>query len=1272
MMLRKRPQPKETPAKAKRAARPAEEESDASSDAADDVSSDDDRDEDYDTAPRQATPSRRPRASTTPKKRARAASDDELDIFGADDSDSDDDAAAAASPKKKQKKRAAAALRTPAKSPKKRGRAEKAKEGSGAAAEAEGAEDAEGADARKTPGRKRKATPSSSASKRRRAAAATAEGEGAGDEAAEPNYDSLSILERVNEGQDATLAREWVTKYEADQYGALCELVNFVVEASGCPERVSSKQIEDGDIDGVLKLLISDTFTAQEGSDYLVVSKKNKKFRKRFLAFWGKLVRACKGSVLYDETLMTTLVAWLSALGSSSVRAFRHTSTLALLQIARSVVETVGEISEQLEDMGRHQRSERRKSSDKKTDRFKRVTDQVEDLRERTSKLDDILVEINRNVIVQRYRDAFPDIRVEAITALADIVSAYPDNFLDENHVKYLGWTLSDKNSEVRSATIRGIAKILGDSDRRDKMTTFLERFKPRIVEIATRDKESDVSVEAVRLCSTLATEVHALEEPDLRALFGLVNDVNPVIRKAAGAFALAVSKPQAGDGMVDSAARLKNVVEFVLEHTHLPQMPCYAVDAMWDAEPALRDWSALIAMLTDSGPDRLSDREQTVVAGILNAACKRTAEAAGRAAGKDAERATEAHDAMTAEVARALPGLLKTYRDDAEKAEELCEAVQSLALGVYGSLRLESHMTELVECLVDVYERHSSVDVLQTVARSLRFLARSEHTQRAEAEAVAMKLAESLYRSLGGDEGNASFVGDVSVDAGDDAAAERAAGKLLCLRRLTVLDAQLCLPASIAFEGHATVAIRGRAVESAKVSDELCVVAVQAACQRLLWALAKALEDPPLLPTEDILDRRATLVGYLATLLEEESKAVSDAAFFALVELACAFSTRLSTTSLRNLSFTLMQSLIEQMVLYVQSAVSELPQKKPKAKDGNKQKAKEAADDKAKSDSDSEASSSEEDAKKKKKGRKKAQQKGGDADADADVEEADKPNENEDTETAEDEEKRGRCERLISALAKGACLGGLGVNEAAEVLAYVRRVSKSVNDVAKALLHKIRELEKGAKQDERSEWEVLVLALCKRFELAYKQGSDEDMTAFAEYARWLSTTFGPAPPPELRLSLFSMVQEGILWVFQSRETFEDRLPFLQHGLYHFVHRLTSAEAKSIGRLVADRRDNCVSEWSLDLMEESEEHQPFFQLVKHLEMLSKGEKGITPAKLSTAARKDGRVSRRQKIRKLDLGSADEAEKEPASEGDGEKEQPEPEKHAEPEADNAEV
>ena len=63
----------------------------------------------------------------------------------------------------------------------------------------------------------------------------------------------------------------------------------------------------------------------------------------------------------------------------------------------------------------------------------------------------------SHSVFIHRYRDAEPAIRSECIRALGLWMKKHPDHFLEGNHLRYVGWVLTD--------VVSGLPPLLDDVD---------------------------------------------------------------------------------------------------------------------------------------------------------------------------------------------------------------------------------------------------------------------------------------------------------------------------------------------------------------------------------------------------------------------------------------------------------------------------------------------------------------------------------------------------------------------------------------------------------------------------------------------------------------------------------------------------------------------------------------------------------------------------------------------------------------------------------------
>uniref|UniRef100_A0A3B4Z988 SCD domain-containing protein n=2 Tax=Seriola lalandi dorsalis TaxID=1841481 RepID=A0A3B4Z988_SERLL len=104
-----------------------------------------------------------------------------------------------------------------------------------------------------------------------------------------------------------------------------------------------------------------------------------------------------------------------------------------------------------------------------------------------------------RGVFVHRYRDRLPEIRVACIEELGMWLKTDPEDFLNDGCLKYLGWTLHDKQSPVRMQCVRALQGLYQEKEFIGRLELFTSRFKERMLSMVL-DKEADVAVEVVNL----------------------------------------------------------------------------------------------------------------------------------------------------------------------------------------------------------------------------------------------------------------------------------------------------------------------------------------------------------------------------------------------------------------------------------------------------------------------------------------------------------------------------------------------------------------------------------------------------------------------------------------------------------------------------------------------------------------------------------------------------------------------------------------------------
>jgi len=245
------------------------------------------------------------------------------------------------------------------------------------------------------------------------------------------------------------------------------------------------------------------------------------------------------------------------------------------------------------------------------------------------------------SVFVHRYRDSDPIIRADCVAALGVWSVCYSAYFLEGSNLRYLGWVLSDKATAVRHEAVKSIHGLYSKKDYIVSLHPFTERFKPRLIEMATRDIDLPTRVAVIQLLRTIDDQ-GLLEDEQREQLCLLVFGTEARIRKAVGGFVDSVwtetvegklmgrrdlkkETPRAQakalaellikwSKMVDEESKqttdgTQTQDEPAKEHTKLvlddptPAIArrdriTLAVESLWDDIDIIRDWQSLLQLL--------------------------------------------------------------------------------------------------------------------------------------------------------------------------------------------------------------------------------------------------------------------------------------------------------------------------------------------------------------------------------------------------------------------------------------------------------------------------------------------------------------------------------------------------------------------------------------------------------------------------------------------------------------------------------------------------
>uniref|UniRef100_A0A3B4FFU4 Cohesin subunit SA n=1 Tax=Pundamilia nyererei TaxID=303518 RepID=A0A3B4FFU4_9CICH len=567
--------------------------------------------------------------------------------------------------------------------------------------------------------------------------------------------DPVTLFEVVKLGKSAmqSVVDEWIESYKQDRDLALLDLINFFIQCSGCKGTVRIEMFRNMQNAEIIRKM-TEEFDEDSGDYPLTMPGPMwKKFRYNFCEFISVLIRQCQYSIIYDEYMMDTVISLLTGLSDSQVRAFRHTSTLAAMKLMTALVNVALNLSIHQDNTQRQYEAERNKIAGKRAnEKLELLLQKRKELQENQDEIENMMNSIFKGIFVHRYRDAIAEIRAICIEEIGVWMKMYSDAFLNDSYLKYVGWTLHDRQGEVRLKCLKALQNLYTNRELFPKLELFTNRFKDRIVSM-TLDKEYDVAVEAIRLVTLiLQGSEDALSNEDCENVYHLVYSAHRPVAVAAGEFLhrklFSRHDPQAEEALAKRRGRsspngnlIRMLVLFFLE-SELHEHAAYLVDSLWESsQELLKDWECMTELLLEEpvqGEEMLSDRQESALIELMVCTIRQAAEAhppVGRGTGKRVltakERKTQIDDKnkLTEHFIMALPMLLSKYQADSEKVANLLQIPQYFDLDVYSAGRMEKHLDALLKQIRLVVEKHIEADVLEACSKTYSILCSEEYT---------------------------------------------------------------------------------------------------------------------------------------------------------------------------------------------------------------------------------------------------------------------------------------------------------------------------------------------------------------------------------------------------------------------------------------------------------------------------------------------------------------------------------------------------------------
>uniref|UniRef100_A0A3B3I8U6 Cohesin subunit SA n=1 Tax=Oryzias latipes TaxID=8090 RepID=A0A3B3I8U6_ORYLA len=655
------------------------------------------------------------------------------------------------------------------------------------------------------------------------------------------------IYDAICSGKAAivTVVDEWLDSYKQSREGGLLVLINFIVQSCGCKGVVTREMFDSMQNAEIISTLTKEFNETSGNYPLSTPGPQMKHFKAGLSEFSRVLMRSCRNSIIYDEYIFPSLLALLTGLSDSQVRAFRHTSTLLALKVMTGLVEVAVTVSVQLQTTQRQIDTEKSKNPQiRASDKLEELHATISELKENREEVCSMMNATFRGVFVHRYRDLLPDIRAICIEELGVWLNKDPEDFLNDGCLKYLGWTLFDKQSAVRLQCVRALQGLYKEKEFIGRLELFTSRFKERMLSMVL-DKEPDVAVEAVNLLLLiqLMTE-EGLSEEECGRIYPLVYAAHRGLASAGGAFLYNKFQSLIAQENNNNNAAFFHVLIAFYTQNEFHEHGAYLVDSLWSvAGSELRDWETMSALLLqDAG---LMYEEEGVLLELMMCAVRQAAQGTppvGRsharkiASMKEKKVQEQDRSRITTHFIPILPQLLAKYSADAKKVSLLLKAPLYFDLEMYSSTQwLKKYLDLLLSQVCGVVEKHTDSTVLQACAQLANTLCSENYTFSSRAHLAFSQLLDDLVECFN------SYFAEILQGGADKDDTYSAA---TALKKIAVFSSAKDPTGWKLFDS--CLQLLNSRLESLDLHTELTVSALKCAGFHLMWAKVNVDKSKP------------------------------------------------------------------------------------------------------------------------------------------------------------------------------------------------------------------------------------------------------------------------------------------------------------------------------------------------------------------------------------------------------------------------------------------
>lgn len=345
----------------------------------------------------------------------------------------------------------------------------------------------------------------------------------------------IYLLDALSDEKAAlqAIVNDWLSSYQEDQVEAIYQLLGVIVKVSGCTDVVSKESLrQEAHIVKVLEELQESIKDSSPEAPFLSKTKDGKKLRSRLLDFFRLLVKLGLHDAFSEPTLLQFIKGWFVIMSSSAYRIFRQIATTISLKFMTYLCDAAHELETQ-KDVSLQQTAGSKRKGKVAT---KKKDYKPQEIASHLTLLSHNIEELFNGIFCHRFKDIDHTIRTEAIGELGVWVVKYPNQFLNETHLKYFKWQLSDKSSAVRSETLKSLLTIFERDTFLPALRSLVSSIKTRLLELACKEVDLETKCLSIKLLFNIYSR-GLLESKDCSELNPLLFHPEESVRNAIAPF---------------------------------------------------------------------------------------------------------------------------------------------------------------------------------------------------------------------------------------------------------------------------------------------------------------------------------------------------------------------------------------------------------------------------------------------------------------------------------------------------------------------------------------------------------------------------------------------------------------------------------------------------------------------------------------------------------------------------------------------------------------